>query len=227
MPGTAPTRTLSAALSWIKAKIGATTIGGEPVRRACLAIVRQTWGLQPTGITTAYAGWKLTRRRHERDYNAPPGAPCWFQGPTPAGHVATSVGNGYVVGNDYPTSGVVKKARIKDIEKGWGCRYLGWTEDYPRANGDNVRLPLDLVGEKPEGGTLKVGVRVVVSTPVGLRARLKPGTGRGTDSGRTVAKGYRIKLTQIQHADGYLWGRGTKYWYALETDSGARYVRIV
>lgn len=225
MPATTG-RSLSAALNWIKSKVGATSIGGRSVRRQCLAIVRQTWGLNPTGVATAYAGWKLTKKRHNRDYNAPPGAPCWFQGPTSAGHVATSVGNGYVIGNDYPTSGVVKKARIKDIERGWGCRYLGWTEDYPRASGSNVLLPLDLVSEKPEGVSYKVGQRVVVATAAGLKARLSPGTEKATDSGRTVAKGYRIKITKIAREDGYIWLKADRYWYATP-EKGRQYVRKV
>lgn len=206
MPAASTPNSLGKALSWLKGKVGTTGW-----RRKCLEIVRLTWGWKkPLGnLPTAYSGWLQTKKRHKRDYNPPPGAPCWFKGPTSAGHVCTAIGNGQVISNDWPTSNRMNKTTIKSIENGWNCEYLGWTEDYP-GRGD---LPLDLIGQKPPTKTYKVGDRVVFTTTV--KARSGPGTESSTLTGRTVAKGYRIKITKLTEEDGYLWATADKYTYAI------------
>ena len=220
MPAANPPHNLSQALKWIKGKVG--TTGWH---RRCLEIFRLAWGWEDSisGLPTAYSGWTQTKKKHRRDYNPPPGAPCWFKGPTSAGHVCFSTGNGQVITNDYPTSNRMNKSTIRAIEKGWDCEYLGWTEDYPR-RGD---LPLDLVGQKPPAKKFGVGDRVAVSTKAGLQARSGPGTEKSTLTGRTVAFGYRFEITKLYTEDGILWGKATKYTYALVDASGKSLVKKI
>lgn len=204
-------RTLDKAIQFAQSKIG----GPRVWRRLCLSFVRQCWGIPATGIPTAYEGWKLTKHRHT-DGVPPRGALIWWKGPTPEGHVAISAGNGYCYSNDIDVSGGITKTKINTIAARWGAQWLGWTEDYPNAG----KLPLEDSGSGAGGGggdvpAFKVGDRVVVATPAGLKARLAPGTEKATDSGRTVAKGYRIKITKLAEEDGYTWAKADKYWYAV------------
>jgi len=207
MPAANPPHNLSQALKWIKGKVG--TTGWH---RRCLEIFRLAWGWEDSisGLPTAYSGWTQTKKRHKRDYNPPPGAPCWFKGPTSAGHVCFSTGNGQVITNDYPTSNRMNKSTIRAIEKGWGCEYLGWTEDYPR------RGDLPLGGKSVSYDGLRVGDRVVVDTKAGLNARYSPnGKIRAT-----VANGYPGKkgarISELKSAGGRGWARFAEYWYATE-----------
>jgi hypothetical protein len=43
--------------------------------------------------------------------------------------VAISLGDGWVLTSDYPTSGRVTKVSITALDAAWGLRYLGWTDD--------------------------------------------------------------------------------------------------
>lgn len=220
-------RTLNGALAYAKSQVGK-----SGWRRLCLAFVRQSWGYPTSGIATAYTGSKLVKKTTKG--TPPPGAICWWKGPTSAGHVALSAGNGYVYSNDFKRPGIIDKVKIKDITRGWNCEYLGWSRNYPK----QANLPLDGVstGGGSGGGsgsvgkgttgpgsrnTYKVGARVVVTTPNGLKARTAPGTESSTDSGRTVDKGYQIKITAVAEEDGIQWGKGTKYWYALVKRNGS------
>ena len=228
-------RTLKGALAYAKSQVGK-----SGWRRLCLGFVRQCWGYPTSGIPTAYAGSKLVKKTTKG--TPPPGAIVWWKGPTSAGHVALSAGNGYVYSNDFKRPGKIDKVKIKDITRGWDCEYLGWSRNYPK----QPNLPLDDDAPAAGGGsgsvskgttgpgsrnTYKVGQRVVVTTEAGLRARLAPGTESSTNSGRTVSKGYRIKITAVAEEDGYQWGKADKYWYALVKRNGSKeddfYVKAV
>ncbi len=220
MPGSS--RSLSAALRWAESQVG-----DYGWRRLCLGFVRQAWGIAPSVIPTAAAGYRMTKHRHPGDRTAPPGALGWFDGPTSADHVVMFKGNGKVYSNDVISPGRIDITTIGRIEDEWDCRYLGWTEDYPGFG----RLPLDLVGEKPESTDYKIGQRVIVSSDAGLKARSGPGTESSTliyRNGKllTVAKGYRIKITKIAREDGYIWLKADRYWYGTP-ESGRQFVRKV
>lgn len=99
----------------------------------CLAWTRQCFlydgKVVPAVHATAYIAWQATKRRH-KGYNPPYGVPVWF-GPSKyskAGHVAFSLGDGLCRTTNSST-GRLHNMRIKDIEKGWGQEYLGWSED--------------------------------------------------------------------------------------------------
>lgn len=203
MPAANPPRSAAAALKWLRSRIGQ-----AGWRRRCLELFRLAYGWTKStgGLPTAYSGWTQTKKRHVRDYNPPAGAPCWFKGPTSAGHVCMATGDGDdVITNDLPTSDEIGRSTIRDIERRWGAKYLGWTEDYPR-RGD---LP---IGDEPQ-----VGDRVRVDEPAGVNARLSPNGKIKT----TVANGYPgpkgAKITEIvRNKGGHDWARFAEFWYALD-----------
>lgn len=196
----------------------------------CLAFVRSCWGLGATGIYNARQGYGLTKKRH-KDRTPPPAAPCWFRGPTDDWHVTLAKSNGSVFSNDIKAEGKIDVVSIGYIEDRWNCDYLGWSEDYPKASGSNVKLPLDLIDDLDYAAEFRVGQHVVVSTRAGLKARSAPGTESSTLIHRkgkllTVAYGYGIHLTKITEEDGILWGKGAEYTYAL-ADRNKAFVKLV
>src|SRR5690606_7994431 len=98
-------------------------------RRLCLNFVMTCWGFSPSGIPSAKAGWKRSKKKRT-DRNPAHGAPVYFDGPTAEWHVAVYDKDGYVYSNDFKRSGKIDRVKITDIERGWGVKYLGWTEDY-------------------------------------------------------------------------------------------------
>jgi hypothetical protein len=101
------------------------TIG--PWSHLCLRFVRNVFGLPP-GEPTAIAAWHEARSKHKGDSQPPPGVPVFWSGGGP-GHVAVSVGNGWVVTSDFPSAGHVTKVPISLLDAAWHLRYLGWTDD--------------------------------------------------------------------------------------------------
>src|SRR5690606_20980048 len=98
-------------------------------RRLCLNFVMTCWGFSPSGIPSAKEGWKRSKKKRT-DRNPAHGAPVYFDGPTAEWHVAVYDKDGYVYSNDFKRSGKIDRVKITDIERGWGVKYLGWTEDY-------------------------------------------------------------------------------------------------
>lgn len=107
--------------------------------RLCLSFVRQAYGL-PVGYHNAATAWANAKERHAtRDPHAiPRGAPVWFDTPSPAGHVALSLGDGRCLTTDLIRPGRVNRADIAAITQRWNATLLGWTEDL---NGHHVFTP--------------------------------------------------------------------------------------
>lgn len=82
------------------------------------------------GDADAVDMWKACTLKHAGDRNPPPGVPVfWAGGSKGHGHAAISLGDGVVRSIDQPRSGVVGTVPLSEIERAWGLRYLGWTED--------------------------------------------------------------------------------------------------
>jgi len=92
----------------------------------------------------ALLAWQRAKYKHGVGAKRPPaGVPVFFDQLGRYGHVAVSAGNGNCYTTDYPEPNRIALVPIVAIERGWGCRYLGWSEDI---NGVRVWSPprLDL-----------------------------------------------------------------------------------
>ncbi|HEX3613673.1 MAG TPA: hypothetical protein VHU88_18435 [Sporichthyaceae bacterium] len=95
----------------------------------CLAFVRTAFKL-PSNEGSAIGAWRAARHKHRGDRRPPAGVPVfWSGGSSGAGHVAVSLGNGWIVSTDQPYTGHISKVRLSTIANDWGLNYLGWTED--------------------------------------------------------------------------------------------------
>ena len=95
----------------------------------CLAFVRTTFRL-PGNEGSAISAWHAAKHKHKHDTHPPAGVPVfWSGGSSGAGHVAVSLGNGWIISTDQPYSGHVSKVKLSKIADDWGLHYLGWTED--------------------------------------------------------------------------------------------------
>jgi cell wall-associated NlpC family hydrolase len=101
------------------------TVG--PWSHLCLRFVRNVYGL-PARDRSAIAAWHEALSKHRGDPQPPAGVPVFWAGGGP-GHVALSLGDGWVLTSDYPSSGHVTKVPITAIDEAWNLRYLGWTDD--------------------------------------------------------------------------------------------------
>jgi len=111
---------------------------------------------------TASKAWANAKHKHptRNTSSIPAGVPVfWTGGSRGFGHAAVSIGGGLCRSTDWPRAGSVGTARISDIERVWGHRLVGWTEDINRvrvyapkpkaAEGSkNVRLSNLRKGEK-------------------------------------------------------------------------------
>lgn len=117
-----PKASVAAARRWKTCRVG-----------MCLYTV-QEWLGGPHGIPWAEAAWNASKQKHRRDKNPPAGVPVFWHNPkSKYGHIALSVGNGRCRSTDWPSRNRVGEARIDDITRRWGLRYLGWTGDMPPA----------------------------------------------------------------------------------------------
>jgi len=98
-----------------------------PWSHLCLKFVRKVYGL-PARDPSAIAAWHASDSKHKGDAFPPAGVPVFWSGGGP-GHVALSLGDGWVLTSDYPTSGRVAKVEISSLDAEWGLHYLGWTDD--------------------------------------------------------------------------------------------------
>jgi cell wall-associated NlpC family hydrolase len=101
------------------------TVG--PWSHRCLRFVRKVYGL-PARDPSAIAAWHDSRSRHKGDRLPPAGVPVFWSGGGP-GHVALSLGDGWVLTSDYPSAGHVTRVPISALRAAWHLRYLGWTDD--------------------------------------------------------------------------------------------------
>lgn len=98
-----------------------------PWSRLCLRFVRKVYGLDARD-RSAIVAWHESRSKHRGDPRPPAGVPVFWAGGGP-GHVALSLGNGWVLTSDYPSRGHVTKVTISALDEAWNLRYLGWTDD--------------------------------------------------------------------------------------------------
>jgi hypothetical protein len=98
----------------------------------CLNFVAQAYGWDHAGTQYAVDHWLFTPNsmRHHRQRNAPAGALMFWDTGSRAGHVAISLGNGYVASNDIVTPGRISIVNSDYIDDKWHARYLGWTVPY-------------------------------------------------------------------------------------------------
>jgi hypothetical protein len=98
----------------------------------CLNFTAQAYGWDHSGTRYAIDHWLFTPNsmRHHRVRNAPAGALMFWDTGMRAGHVAISLGNGYVASNDIITPGRISIVPASTIDARWNARYLGWTAPY-------------------------------------------------------------------------------------------------
>ena len=120
-------RTAAKAAEWAKGKKG--DLGW---RRQCLVFVRSAWDL-PAQDGSAQLEWNSIPviDRHA-DKRPPIGAPCFWQGPTPEGHVAIVVEYRsevpYIASNDIVMKDRIDIVPLSRITEDWShAKWLGWT----------------------------------------------------------------------------------------------------
>ena len=103
--------------------------------RSCLFFVRIA--LQaPRRFPTAMSAWAHARYRYRTAiWLIPAGVPVYTQGPSSAGHVVLSLGNGLVRSTDWPRVGEVGTVLLTTLLTTWHHRYVGWSADL-----DGVRV---------------------------------------------------------------------------------------
>lgn len=97
---------------------------------ACLETVRGWWNI-PVGAASAIAAWRAVPAGQRHSFYTPPlGVPVfWSGGADGYGHVAISLGNGYVRETDVGGEGLVHTTLISAIHaEDSKLVYLGWTE---------------------------------------------------------------------------------------------------
>lgn len=121
----------------------------------CLQIVRG-WLEIPAYYPSAIAAWNGAQLRH--DGRQPPrGAPVYYAGGA-YGHVALSLGGGWIRSTDAPSRGVVSSQRLDWPELAWGFRYLGSSDDLNR-----VTIPW--LVDDPEDDPMAGGTYVSLNDP--------------------------------------------------------------
>lgn len=96
--------------------------------------------LQYYGVTSnvSYALQAYRAAKHvHTDRKPPAGVPVYFTaGANGYGHIAISVGGGRIRSTDWPystrrgTLAPVGECTIEELERKWGRKYLGWSEDF-------------------------------------------------------------------------------------------------
>jgi hypothetical protein len=113
-----PKASVAAARRWKTCKVG-----------MCLYTV-QEWMGGLHGIPWAEAAWQASKQKHRGDKHPPAGVPVYWHNPhSKYGHIALSTGGGRCRSTDWPSRNRVGEARIDDITRRWGLRYLGWAGD--------------------------------------------------------------------------------------------------
>lgn len=91
----------------------------------CLRQVREWWGVG-SKYPSAISAWRNARYRYS---GVPPkGAPVFYSGGQ-YGHVAFSLGNGYVRSTDAAGRGKVGTVPLDWFNRNWGYTRVGWTRD--------------------------------------------------------------------------------------------------
>lgn len=108
------------------------------VKGFCLRTCRLAWGLG-SDQGSAIKEWESIhpRFKHTDPMKAPVGAPHFWAGGK-YGHVALQAEHeGYVWTTDLPVPNKVGLVDILFINRKWGYKYLGWSDQF-----QNVKLPL-------------------------------------------------------------------------------------
>jgi hypothetical protein len=140
-------RTAAQAAAWAKGMDGETGW-----RRKCLIFVRSAWDL-PAQDESAQLEWNSIPGSARHPGNRPPlGAPCFWKGPLPQGHVAIVVEYRgdvpYIASNDILVRGRIDIVPLAKIEQGWtSSRWLGWSTVL-----QGHTLPLGQVGAQAVDG---------------------------------------------------------------------------
>lgn len=80
------------------------------------------------GLEDANQAWTAAQQKVYAG-TPPAGAPVyWASGSH--GHIAISIGGGWVRSTDWPTLGRIGNVTLHDLERDWGIRYRGWSRDY-------------------------------------------------------------------------------------------------
>jgi hypothetical protein len=108
----------------------------------CLRWVRLCLGA-PALAATAWLAWLFSTTKHRGDRNPPPFVPVFFSAARTgryagAGHVAISLGGGWIKSTSWPSGSSIGVTGISNIERAWNRTYLGWTETL---NGQRVYWP--------------------------------------------------------------------------------------
>lgn len=95
----------------------------------CLHYAGLVFGIS-SGPDTAWKAWQQTQFKHT-DQNFPSGVsfPVWFSGAGGAGHVAVYTPNGIYSSPYSLASGHNVLSSIAQVEKLYGVKYVGWSED--------------------------------------------------------------------------------------------------
>ena len=115
--------------------------------RQCLKFARSCYGVAAK-YATAGEAYAHTRYRHT-SWPPPAGALVWWTKIGQAGHVALSDGKGNCWSTDIRRVGKVDLVPIVTIERSWGIKYRGWTEDI---NDVRVWSPPQVVPAQPASG---------------------------------------------------------------------------
>lgn len=120
-------RNASQAATWAEARDGTTGWGAKS-----LGFVRHAWDL-PADESSPQFEWDSAPliARHS-DRKPPVGAPCFWKGPSPAGHVGITVeyrsGTPWVACTDLSKLGRVNVVALTRIEREWpSATWLGWS----------------------------------------------------------------------------------------------------
>lgn len=112
----------SRAINWVLAEVRYPT-------RTCLLFVRRAFQLKRK-FGTALLAWTHAHYRHRSAISLiPAGVPVFTLGASSSGHVALSLGGGWVRTIDWPRDGLVGTVRLTTLLKKWHHHYLGWSED--------------------------------------------------------------------------------------------------
>lgn len=169
----------------------------------------QEWYGSPHMYADATRQWQAAQLRHPGDRNPPRGAHVmWTGGSRGHGHSAISLGNGRIRTIDFDSAGRTGETDLDWVEKAWGLRYEGWTEDIggvriPWLAGSSVAPPVN-----PHG--VKIGDTAIVVT------RSAPLLGRQTPGGRLTGVEREPGFTFEVRAMTEGWASGGHNWYSTD-----------
>lgn len=117
------TRTREQVVTWARVQSQRKTTGW---RGMCLKFSRMAGGAAG-GVRNANEAWARAEYRHTK--GTPPRGTFVFWAGGKHGHVSVSSGDGDHYTSDLPVRDQVRWGQIADVERVWGYRLRGWTED--------------------------------------------------------------------------------------------------